>query len=176
MLWYVDIPITSELIVIDKDGNLLDVNTLKSIPNGSKIKLPDGTTIHLYQDKDLVNTTVHTDYITIPFSKGTIITLADKTVYVVPSNVPPILPGGTTITLTDGSRTLPSLIRGQIEDIVEELSRKCFVDDTIYVWDFVTCVLNGVELKHYIEEVLCDDLFVTDFVKHLLWHKRQSVD
>lgn len=176
MLGDVEIPITSEATVRDKDGKLLDVNTLKSIPNGSKIRLPDGTTIHLYQDKDLVKTTVHTDYITIPFIKGTVITLADKTVYVVPSNVPPVLPGGTTITLTDGSHTLPTLIRDQIEDIVEELSRKYFVEDTIYVWDFVTCVLNGVELKRYIEQVLFDDLFVTDFVNHLLWHVPQSVD
>ena len=176
MLGETEIPITSEATVRDKDGNLLDVNTLKSIPNGSKIRLPDGTTIHLYQDKDLVKTTIHTDYITIPFIKGTVITLADKTVYVVPSNVPPILPGGTTITLTDGSSTLPSLIRDQIKDIVEELSREYFVEDTIYVWDFVTCVMNGVELKRYIEEVLCDDLFVTDFVNHLLWHEQQSVD
>ena len=83
---------------------------------------------------------------------------------------------GTTITLTDGSHTLPSLIRGQIEDIVEELSRKYFVEDTIYVWDFVTCVVNGVELKHHIEQVLYDDLFITDFVNHLLWHVPQSVD
>ena len=176
MLGDIEIPITSEATVRDKDGNLLDVNTLKSIPNGSKIRLPDGTTINLYQDKDLVNTTVHTDSTTIPFIKGTVITLADKTVYVVPSNVPPILPGGTTITLTDGSSTLPSLIRDKIEDIVEELSRRYFVDDTIYVWDFVTCVLNGVELKHHIEQVLYDDLFITDFVNHLLWHVPQSVD
>lgn len=176
MLGDVEIPITSEATVRDKDGELLDVSTLKSLPNGSKIRLPDGTTINLYQDKDLVNTTVHTDYITIHFNKGTVITLTDKTVYVVPSNVPPVLPGGTTITLTDGSSTLPSLIRGQIEDIVEELSRKYFVDDTIYVWDFVTCVMNGVELKHHIEEVLYDDLFITDFVNHLLWHVPQSVD
>ena len=176
MLGDVEIPITSEATVRDKDGKLLDVNTLKSIPSGSKIRLPDGTTIHLYKDKDLVNTTVHTDYITIPFIKGTVIALADKTVYVVPSNVPPVLPGGTTITLTDGSHTLPTLIRDQIEDIVEELSRKYFVDDTIYVWDFVSCVLNGVELKRYIEEVLCDDLFITDFVNHLLWHEQQSID
>lgn len=176
MLGDVEIPITSEATVRDKDGKLLDINSLKSIPNGSKIRLPDGTTIHMYQDKDLVNTTVHTNPITIPFNKGTVITLADKTVYVVPSNVPPVLPGGTTITLTDGSSTLPSLIRGQIEDIVEELSRKYFVDDTIYVWDFVTCVLNGVELKNHIKEVLYDDLFITDFVNHLLWHVPQSVD
>lgn len=176
MLGDVEIPITSEATVRDKDGNLLDVNTLKSLPNGSKIRLPDGTTIHLYQDKDLVNATVHTDGINIPFNNGTVITLADKTVYVVPSNVPPVLPGGTTITLTDGSHTLPSLIRGQIEDIVDELSRKYFVDDTIYVWDFVTCVMNGAELKLHIEQVLCDDLFITDFVNHMLWHVPQSVD
>ena len=176
MLGETEIPITSEATVRDKDDNLLDVNTLKSIPNGSKIRLPDGTTIHLYKDKDLVNTTVHTEGINIPFNKGTVITLADKTVYVVPSNVPPVLPGGTTITLTDGSSTLPGLIRDKIEDIVEELSRMYFVDDTIYVWDFVTCVLNGAELKHYIEQVLCDDLFITDFVNHLLWHEQQSVD
>lgn len=176
MLGETEIPITSEATVRDKDGNILDVNTLKSIPNGSTIRLPDGTTIHLYQDKDLVNTTVHTVDTTIPFIKGTVITLADKTVYVVPSNVPPVLPGGTTITLTDGSHTLPTLIRDQIEDIVEELSRKYFVEDTIYVWDFVTCVLNGVELKHHIKEVLCDDLFITDFVNNLLWHVPQSVD
>lgn len=176
MLGDTEIPISSETTIRDKDDNLLDVSTLKSIPNGSKIRLPDGTTIHLYKDKDLVNTTVHTDNIKIPFNKGTVITLADKTVYVVPSNVPPVLPGGTTITLTDGSQTLPTLIRDQIEDIVEELSRKYFVDDTIYVWDFVTCVLNGVELKHHIEQVLYDDLFITDFVNHLLWHVQQSVD
>lgn len=176
MLGDTEIPITSETTVRDKDGNLLDVNTLKSIPNGSTIRLPDGTTIHLYKDKDLVNTTVHTANTKIPFNKGTVITLADKTVYVVPSSLPPVLPGGTTITLTDGSQTLPGLIRDQIEDIVEELSRKYFVDDTIYVWDFVTCVLNGVELKHHIEEVLYDDLFITDFVNHLLWHVPQSVD
>ena len=171
-----EIPITSETTVRDKDGNLLDVNTLKSIPAGSKIRLPDGTTIHLHKDKDLVNTTVHTTSTKIPFNKGTTITLADKTVYVVPSYVPPVLPGGTTITLTDGSHTLPSLNRGEIPDIVEVLSRKYFVNDTIYVWDFVTCVLNGDELKHIITEVLCDDLFITDFVKHLLWHVPLSVD
>lgn len=176
MLGETEIPITSEATVRDKDGNLLDVNTLKSIPSGSKIRLPDGTTIHLYKDKDLVKTTVHTDYITIPFIKGTVITLADKTVYVVPSNIPPVLPGGTTITLTDGSQTLPSLIRDQIEDIVEELSREYFVGDTVYVWDFVTCVLNGAELKRHIEQVLYDDLFITDFVNHLLWHVPQSID
>lgn len=177
MIGDVEIPITSETTVRDKDGNLLDVNTLDELPEGSKVRLPDGATITLYQNKELKDTTVHTDKIKIPFNRGTVITLADSTTYIVPSSLPPVLPGSTTITLTDSNaEVLPGLIRDQIKDIIDIISRKYFVSDTLYVWDFVTCVLNGVELKHHIEEVLYDDLFITDFVNHLLWHVPQSVD
>ena len=177
MLGEVEVPLTTATTIRDKDGNLLDPSTLDELPEGTKIRLPDGIIITLYQSKKLKDTETHDNKFKITFGKGTIVTLADKTTYIVPSLLPPIIPGKTTVTLVDyNTSVFPNLIRDKIKDIIDIISKKFFASDTLYVWDFVSCKLNGEVIRHHIEEVLCDDLYITDFVKTLLWHVPQSVE
>ena len=177
MLGEVEVPLTTASTIRDKNGNLLDPSTLDELPEGTKIRLPDGITITLYQSKKLKDTETHDNRFKITFGKGTVVTLADKTTYIMPSLLPPIIPGNTTVTLADYTTSVfPNLIRDKVKDIIDIISRKFFASDTLYVWDFVTCKMNGVILRHHIEEVLCDDLYITDFIKTLLWHEPKTVE